>query len=660
MSARVPAVRGLLALGLTTLLPAVAWADNLLVDGLVVSGGAVAGGTLPVQFDVVVSGARTPFGWAAYLSTTGARAGAVAAGTYGPVTPRAEGRMRVTGDVVVPATLGGRYYLVIELDPAGAVADTNPYDDSIASDQPLRITPRAADVRVLSLVPSTARARAGAALTVAVDVENTGNAEADTAVRVVIDRDGTPSATDVALGTATVRLTAGQRRTISVDAVVPAGLLPGAHVLSAVVDPDRTLGESDEADNVTIGADPLVVFEDRLALSTTSLPGGTVFLRYFARLGAEGGDGAYQYRVSQGALPTGLALGAASGELTGAPLASGEFAFTLEVSSDGRTAQAPFSLRVAPSGVALSVVTPDVPGGTLGLPYEAVLAAAGGEPPYVWTLLSGGVPPGLDLSTSGRIAGVPREEGEFGFTVEVSDAKGGRVRASFEASVAPANVVITSLVLPAMTTGEPVEVELTVKGGAAPYEWEALSTPPPGLTLGEDGTLSGTPSRVGRFTTRVRVSDAAERPHTDTALLIVEVRDGGGFELVVPAIPNLRLREILDVTLSVEGGKPPYQWRINAQDTLPDGFVLEPAPLGEGTAVLRGSSIRPVDQAFLIEVTDKTGRVRSAIVGLSVDPAESTASSGCTCVAPTSGGSVGSAALVGALGLVLALRRRRR
>lgn len=658
MSARVPAVRGLLALGLTTLLPAVASADNLLVDGLVVSSAAVAGGALPVQFDVVVSGTRAPFGWAAYLSTTGARTGAVPAGTYGPVTPRADGRMRVTGDVVVPASVGGRYYLIIELDPSGVVADTNPYDDSVASDQPLRIAPRAADVRVLSLVPSVARARTGASLTVAVDVENTGDVEADTAVRVVIDRDGTPSATDAALGTASVRLAAGQRRTISVDAVVPAGLFPGAHTLSAVIDPDRTLGESDEADNVTIGADPLVVFEDRLALTTTSLPGGTVFQRYFARLGAEGGDGRYQYRVSQGALPTGVALGAASGELTGAPLASGDFAFTLEVASDGRTARSPFSLRVAESGVALSVVTPDVPGGTLGLPYEAELAAAGGEPPYVWTLLSGGVPPGLDLSTSGRIAGVPREEGEYGFTVEVSDAKGGRVRAAFELSVAPANVVITSLVLQAMTTGEPVSVELTVKGGAAPYEWEALSTPPPGLTLSEDGTLSGTPSRVGRFTTRVRVSDAAERAHTDTALLVVEVRDGGGFELVVPAIPTLRLREILTVTLSVEGGKPPYQWRVNAQDTLPDGFVLEPAPLGEGTAVLRGASIRPLDQAFLIEVTDKTGRVRSAIIGLSVDQAASTADSGCTCVAPNERSATGALVLIGLLGLVLGRRRR--
>lgn len=653
-------MRGLLALGLSTLLPAAAWADNLLVDALVAPTAAAAGATAPVQFDVVVSGVRTPFTWAAYLSTTGALAGAIPAGTYGPVTPRADGRMRVTGDVLVPASVGGRYYLIIELDPAGALADTNPYDDRIASDQPLRVSPRAADVRVLSLSPSVGRARVGAALTVAVDVENTGSAEADTAVRVVIDRDGTPSATDAALGTTTVRLAAGQRRTVAVDAVVPAGLRPGVHTLSAVVDPDRTLGESDEADNVTIGTDPLVIFEDSLALTTTSLPGGTVFQRYFARLGAAGGDGRFQYRVASGALPGGLALGAASGELTGAPLASGEFAFTLAVSSDGRTAEAPFVLRVAESGVPLAVVTPDVPAGTLGLPYEAVLAAAGGEPPYVWTLLSGGVPPGLDLSTSGRIAGVPREEGEYGFTVEVSDAQGGRVRTSFEVGIAPANVVITSLQLPAMTTGEPTEVALTVKGGAAPYTWEALSTPPPGLTLSEDGTLSGTPSRVGRFTTRVRVSDAAERAHTDTALLIVEVRDGGGFTLVVPAIPALRLREVLDVTLTVEGGKPPYQWRINAQDTLPDGFVLEPAPLGEGTAVLRGASIRPIDQAFLVEVTDKTGRTRSAIIGLSVDPAESTASSGCACVAPARGGATGAALSLVALGLVLAARRRRR
>ncbi len=652
----------LLGLSLVPMVASAQAAPNLTLDVLAIPSSGVAGQRLAVQFEVLVSGGvRTPFSWAAHLSTTGALTGARALGTFGPVTPTADGRLRVTGDVTLPTDVGGSYFVVVQLDPANAVNDANAFDDLLSSDARVRITPQAADLRVLTVQPLTTRGRVGDPARVRAEIINVGTVRADVAVVALIDRDGTPSTSDRTLAEGTVSLAPGARQTLELVGTIPAGLQPGAHVVAVLADPTRVLDEVDESDNLAIATAPLVVFEDRLELTTTSIPDGTVFQRYFARLTSSGGDGNYQYTVTRGRLPAGLTLGTASGDITGAPLASGPFEATIEVRSDTRVAERVFTLDVAESGVELTVVTPDLPRGTLGLPYAAELAAAGGEPPYRWTLLSGGAAPGLDLGTDGRIAGVPTEEGSYGFTAEVSDALGGRVRSSFVIEVDPANVLITTLEPAPVPVGEPASITLSVKGGGAPYEWAALSTPPPGLTLSEDGVFSGTPARVGRYTTRVQVTDGTERGHTDTALVIIEVIDAGEFALVVPEIPRLLLREPMSVTLTVQGGKPPYTWRVDPRDEIPAGFQLIPAELGEGEAVLAGASIRSIDKAFLLEVTDKTGRVRGAIVAIHVDAAESTVSSSCACAtAPSPRAPLLALVGVALAGLVLVVRRRQR
>lgn len=68
-----------------------------------------------------------------------------------------------------------------------------------------------------------------------------------------------------------------------------------------------------------------------LSIETTSLPSGQVNLAYNATLSAMGGTPSYTWRILSGALPLGLMLGAASGEISGTPSESGQFSFTVEV-----------------------------------------------------------------------------------------------------------------------------------------------------------------------------------------------------------------------------------------------------------------------------------------------------------------------------------------
>jgi hypothetical protein len=70
----------------------------------------------------------------------------------------------------------------------------------------------------------------------------------------------------------------------------------------------------------------------------------------------------------------------------------------------------------------LSVSTKTLPAATDNTPYSTVLTATGGSSPYSWSLISGTMPSGLLLSSSGVISGTPSKAGSFSFNARVSDS----------------------------------------------------------------------------------------------------------------------------------------------------------------------------------------------------------------------------------------------
>jgi hypothetical protein len=81
-----------------------------------------------------------------------------------------------------------------------------------------------------------------------------------------------------------------------------------------------------------------------------------------------------------------------------------------------------------PTGVVTSqplcVTSTSVPDGVVGTPYSTAVSAVGGTPPYSWSLVSGSLPPGLALSSTGTISGTPTVAGSFTFTLKVTDSTG--------------------------------------------------------------------------------------------------------------------------------------------------------------------------------------------------------------------------------------------
>ncbi len=73
--------------------------------------------------------------------------------------------------------------------------------------------------------------------------------------------------------------------------------------------------------------------------------------------------------------------------------------------------------------VLIQITPAALPNGSTTNSYSASFVATGGAftPPFTWTIPSGGLPPGLTMSSAGVIAGTPTQSGTFDFTLQLTD-----------------------------------------------------------------------------------------------------------------------------------------------------------------------------------------------------------------------------------------------
>ena len=181
----------------------------------------------------------------------------------------------------------------------------------------------------------------------------------------------------------------------------------------------------------------------------------------------------------------------------------------------------------------LQITTTAIPSGATGTPYTASLSAAGGVPPYLWSITSGRLPAGLTLDGgSGGITGTPSEAGTFGLTLQAAGSDSNTASASLSLVIAstPAPlsdpVRIATLSLPDARRNKNYRQPLTGTGGVQPYLW-GLSTGvlPPGLSLnGSTGLITGRPTTAGTWSFVARVSDQQSPASTDQRTLAITVR----------------------------------------------------------------------------------------------------------------------------------------
>lgn len=285
--------------------------------------------------------------------------------------------------------------------------------------------------------------------------------------------------------------------------------------------------------------------------------------------------------------------------------------------------------RPAPrvDGLLVTIVTPS-PVVDPSVPFTLEATVAGGLPPfeYLWTS------PLLGSNRSANWTVELRGGEATNVTVEVADAASEWGIANLSVSAGPVLALTASAPTAPVDLGEIVAVNVTVKGGVAPYtlQWSA-----PG-----DGESGRTPL-AGAGTVAVPVAANGTGP----AYVAVDLTDAvGGEATAIAALPTTFPLPVVTATAipsaaevgqpfhlaaEVLGGAPPVAWTVSALGPVtpvsPTAGVLD----GGGGIAWTGRVAAPGNLTVAIDAVDARGSVATATVLVPVvAPVSSTLATG--------------------------------
>jgi hypothetical protein len=180
-----------------------------------------------------------------------------------------------------------------------------------------------------------------------------------------------------------------------------------------------------------------------------------------------------------------------------------------------------FLLIIPPAALKL---TCPVSSGQVNVPYSSSLMVQGGVPPYMFSILSGSLPPGLMLNANGTVTGTPQTAGTFSFVGQVIDSQGSKATTPSTngcvITITPPPPSPLTLACPASTgqVGFPYNSALVATGGAPPYMFSIIAGMlPNGLALNPmTGAITGTPTSEGAFMITAKVVDSSGNPATNS------------------------------------------------------------------------------------------------------------------------------------------------
>ncbi|MEB2844730.1 IPT/TIG domain-containing protein [Endobacterium cereale] len=353
-----------------------------------------------------------------------------------------------------------------------------------------------------------------------------------------------------------------------------------------------------------------------LAPTAGSLPDGTVGDAYAQMFSASGGTAPYDFAVSSGSLPPGLAIAPGSNMIAGMPTAAGSYSLSVTATdAGGATGTVAYSMRVLAAALVLSPPTASgLPPATTGLAYSYTgITVTGGS--GTASFAAAGLPPGLVMTTGGAINGTPTATGSYSLEVTATDTAGAIAMATYELTVnAGAGTFVFSPAggaLPQAMVGEAYSQDISANGGTAPliYRLDGGSLPP-GLVLNvSNGDLNGplsTEAAPGAYSFTIGVSDAAGVTGSASFTLQVQPRS--------VSVDNK------EVTVPV-GGTPPNVYLNSGATGGPfvDAILGTVLPPSAGTAeIIRGELAQagPVaPSGFYLRFTPNPAFSGRAVVG---------------------------------------------
>jgi prepilin-type N-terminal cleavage/methylation domain-containing protein len=272
-------------------------------------------------------------------------------------------------------------------------------------------------------------------------------------------------------------------------------------------------------------------------------------------------------------LPASLVMNSA-GVLSGTPTTAGTYTVTASATDVFQlvgTATFVLTVNAAPALTPVPAQTTPV-GDAVTLP----VTLTGGTGPFAWTAT--GLPTGLTLNaTTGLISGTPISTGSTNVTVTVTDKFLKTATATFAWTVIPKPAITTAVVTYSGIAGSAITaLPMTVSSGTPGYTWSATGLPP-GVTIGSNGVISGTPATGSRFVTVVTVTDSYGLTATKTFVFNVSAPTVSYVNITAPlADRNDAVNTLVSVNLTATGGTNAYTWTASG---LPTGVTVSGAKL---------------------------------------------------------------------------------
>lgn len=554
--------------------------------------------------------------------------------------------------VDLPSDLeAGPYHIIARVDPHGAASRDPDLANNVRASEVVVVDAPHPTLSILS-VEAAAAGSPGGTLPVSWSVENSGSADATRiGVEIYLSESEEFGPWDRRLFVGEFSAPAFDQYSETIPLLLPPDLEAGIYHLGVLLDPQELLPPAlkplpiGRSGRIRIGGSILRILND-------ALPVAELGSDYCVRLDAAGGGMEHRWSVAKGtSLPPGLALrelplGAReAGEpfvtmLCGRPSAVGTFHFGLEVRSDEEAAAGTFELIVQEPRLPLELITTELEQAGFLTPFEARLRASGGTAPYRWNLRSGALPQGLLLLPQGIITGFAKEDGSFPFTLEVADAGGRSVTASLTLFVSsPERLSCGTIALPAGALGEDYAASLLAAGGAKPYRWTSRelrrlsdepgdpsvalgAEPPKGLSLSQQGEITGVPAQAGRYLWTLELRDEGKIPAQIDCVVRLDINAHSSLHIstvaLYPAVAGMRY----EARLQASNASGATQWSLLGGNRLPAGLSLSPSGRIEGTPELAQLEHRSErDFSFIVEARDAANRRGIATLSIQVHAA---------------------------------------
>ena len=389
------------------------------------------------------------------------------------------------------------------------------------------------------------------------------------------------------------------------------GLISGTPTASGSASFTASVADSESPAQIKSVTLSITVAPVGLAITTSSLPAGTVGSQYSMVLQANGGTSPYTWSFSAGSLPAGLSLAASTGVISGTPTAAGTVNLTATVADAGSPAQTKavsLSLVIAPA--TLTITSSALASGTQNSTYTSTLQATGGTGAYTWSVSTGSIPAGLSLAAStGIVSGKPTGSGNFSFGVTVKDSgsPAQSVSATVTLSVVAAGtaLAIDTTTLPGGVPNQTYSTTLNATGGTSPYTWTLTSgTMPAGLNLASSGGISGKPTASGTSSLTFSVADSSTPVQNKSVTLSLVVAPPT-LAITTSSLPGGTRGSSYSTLLTASGGTTPYSWSISA-GTLPAGLTLTSA-----TGLISGTPTSTGTSSITVKVTDSGSQTKT-------------------------------------------------